>query len=516
MACGCARTVLDRSNAGRRRGGGWRPDRPAGLPRLIGVLRSIRARVFRRRAFPLAVGVGGTVVVLPERAAAHGLAGRADLPVPAEVFAAAAAGVLVVSFLALAAGWSAPRLERPRSRALFRLPRAIDHLLGAIGVAAYVALVFAGLFGEQVQTDNLAPTMVYVVFWVGIPFASLLFGDIFRLLSPWRAIGRAAGWTADRVAPGRLSAPSPYPARLGRWPAAAGLLAFASVELAWAAGQEPDTLAVLALLYMGIQLVGMSFYGVEAWTRNADAFGVWFSLIAGLSALERRDGVVRVRAPGAGAAAAPAHAGTVALLCVAIGSTAFDSIAEGETFGDLAISLQRTLVELGASLALGLELAFLLGLVVTVLAVGLVYAIAIGAMPLPRPGAARSDIAHRMAHTLVPIAAAYLVAHYFSLLVYNGQDLWRLASDPLGRGADLLGTATATIDYGVVSATAIWYVQVGALVVGHVAALVLGHDRALTLYRSSSGATRSQVVMLVLMVCFTVLGLWLLSEAGDA
>ena len=110
--------------------------------------------------------------------------------------------------------------------------------------------------------------------------------------------------------------------------------------------------------------------------------------------------------------------------------------------------------------------------------------------------------------------AAYVVAHYFSLLAYNGQDVLRLASDPLGTGADLLGTADATIDYSVVSATAIWYVQVGALVAGHVAGLVLAHDRALALYGDHRAASRSQVVMLVVMVCFTVLGLWLLSEAN--
>ena len=119
-----------------------------------------------------------------------------------------------------------------------------------------------------------------------------------------------------------------------------------------------------------------------------------------------------------------------------------------------------------------------------------------------------------LAHSLAPILAAYVVAHYFSLLAYNGQDLLRLASDPLGTGADLLGTADATIDYGVVSATAIWYVQVGALVAGHVAGLVLAHDRALALYRDHRAASRSQMVMLVVMVMFTVLGLWLLSEAN--
>jgi hypothetical protein len=126
--------------------------------------------------------------------------------------------------------------------------------------------------------------------------------------------------------------------------------------------------------------------------------------------------------------------------------------------------------------------------------------------------AARADA--RLAHSLVPILAAYIVAHYFSLLAYNGQDLPRLASDPLGDGSDLFGGAGSAIDYGVVSATAIWYVQVGALVLGHVAALVLAHDRALVVHGSHRAATRSQIVMLVLMVCFTCLGLWLLSASN--
>ena len=127
----------------------------------------------------------------------------------------------------------------------------------------------------------------------------------------------------------------------------------------------------------------------------------------------------------------------------------------------------------------------------------------------------RGELGLALAHTLVPIAAAYVVAHYFSLLAYNGQDIWRLASDPLGDGSDLFGAGDRRIDYSVVSATAIWYVQVGALVIGHVAALVLGHDRALALYGDAKAATRSQIVMLVLMVCFTVLGLFLLSASNS-
>ena len=123
--------------------------------------------------------------------------------------------------------------------------------------------------------------------------------------------------------------------------------------------------------------------------------------------------------------------------------------------------------------------------------------------------------ARAFAHTLIPIAAAYVVAHYFSLLAYNGQDLWPARLGPARRRQRPVRRAPdATIDYGVVSATAIWYVQVTTLVTGHVAALVLAHDRALAVYGSARAAIRSQLVMLVVMVAFTCLGLWLLSVAN--
>src|SRR5215208_3614828 len=129
---------------------------------------------------------------------AHGIVGRADLPIPSELFGAAAAVVLVVSFLALAAGWTRPHLESVRERALFRIPLAVELLCGAVGVAVFAIVVYAGLAGTDSQQDNLAPTAVYVGFWVAVPFLSLVIGDWFRLFNPWRATGRATGWAADR------------------------------------------------------------------------------------------------------------------------------------------------------------------------------------------------------------------------------------------------------------------------------------------------------------------------------
>ncbi|MDA0165157.1 fenitrothion hydrolase [Solirubrobacter ginsenosidimutans] len=446
---------------------------------------------------------------------AHGIVGRADLPIPETLFGAAAAAVLVVSFVALALGWSRPRLKSLPEKDLFVFPVALEVLLGALGVIVFLFTVYAGIAGTSGQTDNLAPTMVYVAFWVGVPFASLLLGNVFGVISPWRALGRATGWIGERFTEGAMPAPLVYPERLGRLPAAAGLFGFAICELCWAKATEPGPLAIIMLLYFIAMLVGMSLYGVDAWTRNADAFGVLFGLIGSLSPLGRRaeNGRLYLRVPFTGAAKLTPVNGTMAVLIVSVGSTAFDGAKEGALFNNLAQDLQSFFVDLGLSLGLGLELGFVVGLAGAVLIVAIIWALGMAGMKPPPSVPSRRELARAFAHTLIPIAAGYLFAHYFSLLAYNGQDLWRLANDPLGNGADYFGGADATINYGVVSATGIWYVQVAALVIGHVAALVLAHDRALELYGSAKDATRSQLVMLALMVAFTCLGLWLLSAA---
>jgi hypothetical protein len=455
-------------------------------------------------------------LALPRAIFAHGIVGRADLPIPGTYFGVAAAVVLVISFVSLALGWTRPRLEQVSERPLFRLPFAADVVLGLIGVLVFGFTVYAGLAGTDIEQENFAPTLIYVLFWVGVPVLSLLIGDVFRLLSPWRAVGRAFGTLIQRTGGEDVAEPLPYPARLGRWPAVAGIVGFALCELCWGRGTDPQVLAICAIAYFAVQVIGMGLYGVETWTRNGDAFGVYFGLFASLSAVGRRpDGTVVLRPPLSGAPHLLRPAGTVALLCVAIGSTTFDGAKEGPLFGSVVPHLQDFFTGLGMSKGAALEWAFVVGLAVCIALVSALYRVGVAGMG---SGASRLSLGGRtraFVHSLVPIAVAYVVAHYFSLLAYQGQAVWWLASDPLGDGSDLFGTAGGTIDYGVVSATGIWYVQVGALVCGHVAALVLAHDRALALYRSARGATRSQVVMLVVMVAFTSLGLWLLSVSNS-
>ena len=210
--------------------------------------------------------------------------------------------------------------------------------------------------------------------------------------------------------------------------------------------------------------------------------------------------------------------GTVALLCVMIGTTSFDGFSQGDLWassGAIAPTLQERFVNVGFSQETALQVTFTIGLLAMVGLISGLYRLGIAGMGTIG-GHTADELSRRFAHSLIPIALAYVVAHYFSLLAYQGQALAALASDPLGDGSDLFGTAGATIDYNVISATGIWYVQVAALVIGHVAGLTLAHDRALIVFRRVRDATRSQYWMLAVMVGFTSLGLWLLSASAQS
>jgi len=469
----------------------------------------------RRLLAVLAVTVG-TLALLPQAAVAHGVVGREDLPIPKWLFGWGATVVLVVSFVGLAVLWPKTRLEEPSERRFASIPKLLDPICGAIGVAIFVVIVYAGFAGSQDTRSNIMPIFDFTIFWVAIPVACLLFGDVFKAFNPWRAIARAAAWIATTVRRKPLPAPMPYPAALGRWPAVVGILAFTWFELVYTGRGDPSNHAVLASGYAAVQLVGMALYGIGPWTRHGDAFGVYFAVIARISPLRwSREGLYR-RLPLSGLTTLDAVPGTVALLCTMIGTTSFDGFSNGPAWGEIQPRMADSLRNLGLSQLTAFHISFTIGLVTVVVVVSGLYRLGItGMRNASNTDLTTTELAARFAHTLAPIALAYVVAHYFSLLATDGQAMFYLVSDPLGTGANIFGTADTNIDYTWLSATVIWYVQVAALVLGHVAGLVLAHDRALVTFKDTRAATRSQYWMLAVMIAFTSLGLWLLSAANS-
>jgi hypothetical protein len=422
--------------------------------------------------------------------------------------------VLVVSFVALGALWRKALLERkvagrPLPPALQRLllGRALRIVLGAVSFGLLVLVFAAAAFGEDSVATNIAPTFVYVVFWLGLVPVSVLLGNVWPTMNPWKAGADAVAWLGDRIAPWR--APFTYPERLGCWPAAALLFLFATLELCYPDASRPRTLAIAILLYSWITWLGMALFGRAAWLANGEAFTNYFGLLSRLAPFARRDGTIVARPPVVGLAGAGPKPGTVALLAVMLGSVAFDGFSRTTEWQDRVFRVESRFALDDPGLAdLAVTLFNMAGLAGTVALVALLFLLAVeGARAA---GKAREGLVDEFVLSLVPIALAYAVAHYFSLLVLQGQAIWRLASDPFGSGWDLFGTSDFQPNLGLLSPNTIWYVQVGALVAGHVLGLALAHDRAVALFRKPGRALRTQYAMLVLMVAYTIGGLWLL------
>src|SRR5580692_8660024 len=139
----------------------------------------------RRTLLSLLGGLGVAALMLPASAQAHGIVGKADLPIPVWLFSWAAAIVLVVSFVALSTMWTAPQLQEQQRKRLIGLARPLEWLASLVGVGLFALVVYSGFAGAQVTQANFSVTFIYVVFWVGMPVASVLFGDVFRALNPW-------------------------------------------------------------------------------------------------------------------------------------------------------------------------------------------------------------------------------------------------------------------------------------------------------------------------------------------
>ncbi|WP_183093900.1 hypothetical protein [Nocardioides stalactiti] len=437
---------------------------------------------------------------------AHGLGGQADLPISLGLAISGAVAALVISFTVLVVAWRSPRYatglevlpdeaespERPR-----RVPSYGLVALRIIGLFGFAFTAWTAIAGEN-QLTNPFFGIIYVWLWVGIVFASILFGPVWRAINPMRTVNaglaRLTGGDPDR---GLYD----YPAWLGHWPAAIGLYSFVWMELVNRTPTDLGTVRLWCALYVAAMLVGGAVFGSRFY-EYADPFEVYSTLVGSLSVLGRdEDGRIRLRSPLAGVASIPSRAGLVAVVAVLFGSTAFDSFGESTYW---IRTIQQSSVN-------GLVLN---NLALLTFCVGAAVIFSLGAaLTGVGPEVRRRELPRRLAHSIVPIVAGYIVAHYLTLFIDVGTQTLARASDPLGKGWDILGTAAVEPSYWFsYHPTVLATIKVLAVVVGHVTAAVLAHDRAIALLPRRHQIT-GQLPLLVVMVGFTAGGLYLLFNA---
>ena len=481
------------------------------------------------RALALAALTG---LLLPTPALAHSFGKLYNLPVPFWMYLYGAAAALAVSFLVVAYFVNEQTaVLNPRTREIgdtvwVRGLRRLRLLpaLKLISVCGLLLCMATGFFGTRNSYANFNMTFFWVVFILGFAYLTALAGDLYAVINPWKVVVEglerfaASGWQ------GRLE----YPRRLGYYPALVFYMVFIWIELF--AGTQPFSLAAMLLGYSATNLLGVWLIGKIAWFRYCEFLSVFFRLIAKVAPLEYMPGAasgergrLRLRAPFIGLLQERAEGFSLLLFVLfMLSSTAFDGLRETVPWIKLfwmdfyqllkpyvgANTIQSDLtpwtIYLGYQ-TLALVLSPFLYLAMYLAFIGLAKVVTRSTIPL-------RELALRFAFPLLPIALVYNITHYYTLIITQGTQMVRLISDPFGFGWNLFGTARWLAAPIIPDAGVVWHAQVLLILFGHIVSVFLAHLEALRVFPTRRQATLSQLPMLLLMVGFTTIGLWILSQ----
>jgi hypothetical protein len=476
---------------------------------------------------PFLVGaVFACALLLAGPALAHGFGERYSLPIPLWLYLTGA-GLTVAASFALIGLWvrRAPTVQDHKRFDLTQLP--IGRVLGAplvllglrlLAVGLYLLVIAAGLFGTQSPLKNIAPAMVWAIWWVGMAYVSALLGNLWALVNPLDTLFASAEAIWKQLRPGQsLGLGLRYPESLGVWPAVALFFTFIWMEMAWEAADHPASLAAAMLAYSALTWLGMLLYGRAEWLRRGEVFSLVFGLIARFAPTEARVAGARelkLRPYAVGLLVnEPLPASQIALVLLILAAVSFDGFRDTPAWAAIVEGLgpgfHHSAPTLGLAASVALFLAVYLGFCRLIARYGESPS---GDGAGRAAGHSVSRIAGLFVLTLVPISIAYHLAHYLIFLVMAAQYLIPLASDPLGLGWDLFGTRNYFVRFGLIDARIAWYVSVAAIVTGHVIALYLAHLQALREFKDRQAALRSQWPMLALMVCYTMVSLWIIAQ----
>jgi hypothetical protein len=449
-------------------------------------------------------------------ALAHGSERGFVMLLPTGHYLVGGALVVAATFLLMAALPARAALALASARVPLATLRPAGRTAASLASFAVLAfLLAAGFWGSRDPLANPLPIVIWTLWWTGLTLTQAVTGDLWPWLNPWTGPVRAvAALTGGRLGKRPLAS---LPDAVGCAPAILAFLGFAWLQLVHPAPDDPEVLARAVLFYWAATFVLCLVFGEEEWRRRGDPFTPFFAAIGLLSPLRRdreEGGPTRLSLvwPGAQLAAAPPLALSHGyLLLAALAMVSFDALAQ--TFAWMAVGSVNPLEYPGRS---ALVLQNTLGLAAALLLLPLAYAggIWLGWSAAARPGTfARALGAYVL--SLVPIAVGLHLAHFLGALLVEGQYAAKVASDPFGLGTDLFGTAGLQVTTSFLTtysgAAWIWNVQTAAVVLGHVLAVIVAHAVALRETGNRLRARLFEVSLAVLMIGYTVLGLWLLS-----
>lgn len=452
-------------------------------------------------------------LTLPTLAAAHGFGQRIDLPVPLYLYLFGGGAVVALSFILLGlvpsrlsdALHAYPKYDLTQLK-WFRTIASKTALmpLKLLFVVILVVAIASGLWGDQNPAFNMLPTVVWILFAIGVTFISAFVGNIWSVINPFKTLYEFGESILNKM--GIRWSAEPMPAWIGVLPALILFFAFRWIENVSLMSSDPWMLAIFILNYAFITFVCMGMFGKDEWLQRGDPFSVFFSFLSRFSITEARGEKMYLRPPAVGLLNQPAASiSEVAFVLLMLSSVAADGVLTTPLFQNLF----TTLLNIGLPWRLVGTMG-LLGLFAMFCAV--YYGFSYLTKTLSGDASSALEVGKRFIFSLLPIAIAYEVAHYVSILVIEGQRVLYLISDPFGKGWNLFGTADYEISYTVLNLKALWNIQVALIVIGHVIAVVIAHAIAERYFKDSRKALISQYPMLLLMIFYSCLSLWIMAQ----
>ncbi len=368
----------------------------------------------------------------------------------------------------------------------FTPPRWLCHVPSLLSLALLTLLIAAGYLGPPDPLSNPLPGFIWALWWVGFTFLCVVLGNLWPLVNPWSGL---AGLTNARPI-------FAYPAWLAQWPAVLSFAGFAWFELVHPAPQDPRILAAAVSAYVILTFAGMAMFGARDWLNSAEGFSVFFRMIGSLSPLQWHTNGLRIVWPGSGLLTFRVpDASAMAFILLSLSAVSFDGLSR--TFAWAGLIGVNPLEFPGRSAVLS---ANTLGLAASFLALSAAYCIAAALGRLPLRGFAVS---------LIPIAVGYHLAHYLPTFPVDALHALKALSDPFGTGLDLLGTAAIAPPTSFFAASAastlLFQIQTALIVLAHIVAVLTARRL------SGPGGAMREVPLTLLMIAYTMFGLWLLS-----
>ena len=458
------------------------------------------------------------------QAQAHAFEVRYDLPIPLWLYLLAAGLTVALSFLIFSIGQKKP--VHPQSKMSIKLPLLLQKILvqpilicsvKLVSMIIFISVVISAAYGPQFAGVNFSSIFIWVIWWSGMAYIIALLGNVWPVINPWNnlyeSVEKLCQWVGIEK---QLSLNLPFPSWLEKWPSTLFLLIFIWLELVYPARDTPLTLASLILTYSALTWLGMWLFGREFWLSNGEVFTQVFDLFGKFSPIYTThvqgqvNMHVRHYALGLARSEVVNKAQTTFIL-ILLASLTFDGFSATPLWSEIRSWFYFNMASgFGVN---GLILTDSLGVLLAIIGFSSLYFTTCWLMSLLVSIKMRAmEIAKRFALSLIPIALAYHLAHYFTYLLIQGQNIVPLLSDPVGRGWNLFGTIGYTPDTEIVSAGLVWAIAISSVVIGHIAAVWLAHNEVYKVFNSKKDAWRSQIPMVVLMVAYTMSSLWILAQ----